>query len=309
MAFFKLMEDLPRNYKVALLARKLGVSVPQAVGHLVCFWTWVCSDRTDGVLAVTDEGEAEFASQWPAELAQKSTTFVSAMISVGFLDYDKECEKVYVRNWSEYCELGKRAESQRKRREARRNVTKPLQHVTKPKSASRELRVESGELRLDNKINIRKDNIVEVANSDPSPAAPVVSVVPVIESRDSSAILSVFAYYRAHRPRRFPRPSSKLKEWARIKALLSSGYSVENICAAIDGCMQSGWHQGDNDRGVKYDSLELITRNSTKLEQFMALAIDPAPVILSKSEKRLAEVYRDFAGAEDKTQKQGVLHD
>jgi hypothetical protein len=48
-------------------------------------------------------------------------------------------------------------------------------------------------------------------------------------------------------------------------------YGVERLQAAISGCAKSRWHMGDNDRGKRYDALELILRDARHIEDFEAL--------------------------------------
>lgn len=52
------------------------------------------------------------------------------------------------------------------------------------------------------------------------------------------------------------------------------GYTVEQIKLAIDGCKSSPHNQGENERGTKYDDLELICRSGTNLERFMFMVSD-----------------------------------
>lgn len=50
------------------------------------------------------------------------------------------------------------------------------------------------------------------------------------------------------------------------KAVVSHG---PDACKdAIRGCLVSPFHQGQNARGKKYDDIELILRDSTKIENF-----------------------------------------
>src|SRR5262245_3067349 len=58
----------------------------------------------------------------------------------------------------------------------------------------------------------------------------------------------------------------------KIEARLKEKYSVEQIKSAIDGCRSSPYHQGQNDHGTVYDDIELICRNGSKLESFIAKA-------------------------------------
>ncbi len=46
-------------------------------------------------------------------------------------------------------------------------------------------------------------------------------------------------------------------------------YSVSELQDAIDGCASSPYHMGDNERGKRYDSLELIFRHADKIEGFI----------------------------------------
>jgi hypothetical protein len=57
-----------------------------------------------------------------------------------------------------------------------------------------------------------------------------------------------------------------------IDARLAEGYTVADLCRAIDGCRMSRWHQGANDRGRVYDDLELICRDARHVEQFVELS-------------------------------------
>ncbi len=96
-------------------------------------------------------------------------------------------------------------------------------------------------------------------SNKPCPAAPNGTV----------DIHAVFNHYKTHHPRAHRKPNSKSKEWKAIKARLADGYTVDDLKAAIDGCHRSPFHQGDNEKGIKYDSLELIMRDSSKVTQFM----------------------------------------
>jgi hypothetical protein len=45
-------------------------------------------------------------------------------------------------------------------------------------------------------------------------------------------------------------------------------YGMETCEMAIKGCLMSDWHMGRNPNNVRYDSVELIFRNSEKIEWF-----------------------------------------
>ncbi len=60
-----------------------------------------------------------------------------------------------------------------------------------------------------------------------------------------------------------------------VRGRLREGYSVERLCQAIRGCKLSRHHQGENDAGTVYDDLELICRNASKVDFFIAIAEKP----------------------------------
>lgn len=47
-------------------------------------------------------------------------------------------------------------------------------------------------------------------------------------------------------------------------------YGMETCEMAIKGCSMSDWHMGRNPNNVRYDSVELIFRNSEKVEWFLS---------------------------------------
>jgi hypothetical protein len=49
-------------------------------------------------------------------------------------------------------------------------------------------------------------------------------------------------------------------------------FGVETTKAAIDGCLRSEWHMGNNPGGKKYNDISLILRNAEKVESFAGIA-------------------------------------
>lgn len=49
-------------------------------------------------------------------------------------------------------------------------------------------------------------------------------------------------------------------------------YGLENAMEAIRGCSMSAFHMGANKQRKRYDSLELIFRNTEKVEAFLQVA-------------------------------------
>jgi len=96
----------------------------------------------------------------------------------------------------------------------------------------------------------------------------------------NEGVAAVIAHYREYHPN--ARPGAK--ERAKIRDRLGDGYSVADLQAAIDGCHRSPHHCGLNDRNTKYQALELIVRDSSKVQQFME--VPESPRLLGKGDER-----------------------
>ena len=104
---------------------------------------------------------------------------------------------------------------------------------------------------------------------------------------ESDDILAVFEHYRHYHPRAHKKPHSRMREWSKIKARLAEGCTVADLKLAIDGCHRSPFHMGENDNNRKYDSLELIVRDGSKVQSFIELAQQDGPVLAQKTSKTI----------------------
>lgn len=77
-------------------------------------------------------------------------------------------------------------------------------------------------------------------------------------------------HYKTYKPRSNP----GRKEHAKIQARLKEGYTYEQLKMAIDGCFLSEFHDGKNKSGQKYQSLELIMRDASHVDQFIGIYKD-----------------------------------
>lgn len=92
----------------------------------------------------------------------------------------------------------------------------------------------------------------------------------VSASADRSALVEmVFGYWRRATGHRRARLDEKRRKT--IARALAVGYSVEDLCLAVDGCMASPFHRGHNDRNTVYDSIGLIFRDADHIDKFMRL--------------------------------------
>lgn len=57
-----------------------------------------------------------------------------------------------------------------------------------------------------------------------------------------------------------------------IKGRLADGYTVADLCQAIDGCKYDPFSQGQNDRQTVYDEIAMICRDGPKVDHFRKIA-------------------------------------
>jgi hypothetical protein len=83
-------------------------------------------------------------------------------------------------------------------------------------------------------------------------------------------VIEVFSYWQ----KKMGHPNSKLdaKRRKAILARLNDGYTVSDLCKAVDGCHYDPFSQGANDRNTVYDDIELICRTGIKVDHFVAIA-------------------------------------
>ena len=102
----------------------------------------------------------------------------------------------------------------------------------------------------------------------------------------SEEIRQVYQHYATYHKHAVRNPTSKSKDWPLIRDRLAEGYTVAELCMAIDGCHMSPFHQGENDRNRHYDSLELIMRNADKVTMFIDIKLAGVQPVLSEKNLR-----------------------
>ncbi len=96
-----------------------------------------------------------------------------------------------------------------------------------------------------------------------------------------------------------PKSKPGKKEKAKIRLRLKDGYSVDDLKAAIDGCHRSPFHCGENDRGKKYQSLELIMRDASHVTEFLEIPLDGSEPVLSEKTRRTMRAVSTFVDHEE----------
>lgn len=102
-----------------------------------------------------------------------------------------------------------------------------------------------------------------------------------------SPATEVFAFWRELLSN--PRARMDDKRRRLINARISDGYSVEDLQLACLGCRASAFHMGDNDRGTRYCSIDLICRSAENVDRFMEIAETDAHRISRKAVQQAQE--------------------
>ena len=66
-------------------------------------------------------------------------------------------------------------------------------------------------------------------------------------------------------------------------------YPPEDLKKAVDGCLKSPFHMGENDQGAVYDGIDLILRDADHIDKFIGYADSPPTRRMSKSEQIAAQ--------------------
>lgn len=92
----------------------------------------------------------------------------------------------------------------------------------------------------------------------------------------SSSVFEVFDYWAAVMKKDRSRIKLNDKRKRLIQSRLKEGWTIEDLKRAIDGCKASDFHQGREPGNPQiHDSIDLITRDGSHVEQFMELAERP----------------------------------
>lgn len=128
----------------------------------------------------------------------------------------------------------------------------------------------------------------------PIDTEPEIAIVARISITDDN-VREVFRHWQKYHDQQFRQPCDTMKEWSKIKLRFQEGYTVAQLCRAIDGMHQSPWHCGENPGGKKYLSLELCLRDAGKVEMFLEIANTPREPILSEKTKRMVRALESWA--------------
>lgn len=112
-----------------------------------------------------------------------------------------------------------------------------------------------------------------------------------LNAPDREVVDRIFSHWQAvHR-----HPSARLDEKRRklIRAALRS-YSEADLCESIAGYRNSPHHMGQNDRGTRYDAIELFLRDAKHIDAGIAFARNPPRTDLSTLTRKNVDATADW---------------
>ena len=246
-----------RHPQVRRLMRSLGCCRLMANAYRTELFDYVMEFYPDGDLSGVRHDDIEAELEWEGE---------DGVLVRAFLDADilqNGGEQLVLNDVKSLPSSWKDAERKRVSR-SRREPNSALSegHVT---GQSGTIRDSHRNVRPTNKQNItnktnKQDKHRVSETTSPRASKPHKSRIP------SSDIDAVLAHYRSHHPQ-FKRGD---KERAMIRARIKDGYSVAELCRAIDALHQSNFHLGQNDSGKTYLELKYALKDSSTVNKWLS---------------------------------------
>lgn len=154
-------------------------------------------------------------------------------------------------------------------------------------------------------LNDRCVSVQQNANSAPTNQEPRTKnqepedqthVEPAGPTSPQSTVMMVFSYWQQIMDK--PRAQLDVKRKRNITARLKDGYTVEQLCKAVDGCRADPFSMGRNDRSTPYNDIELICRDGARVDRFIAMEARPDPSaggMSAKMQLQMEELNRFMA--------------
>lgn len=251
--WFKVETDLVDHPKVDQLSRLTGENL--AGWYLLRLWSWVSRFCPTGHISGHLKVSLEDALGWHGE----NGLLLESMVVAEFLDEEQNGD-LYVHDWAEYqSQVSETAIKERERKreyraKLRARIVPDLSHGTGVGTLTGQIPTGRDVTGRDNTKRDKKKPMS--AEADPRVREVFDHWVSVMSV--ARAVLS---------PKRLKAVASRLDD----------GYTPENLKAAVDGCSKTPHNMGQNDRGTKFNDLELICRSPENVDRFMSATGPQAP--------------------------------
>ena len=230
MAWIKLQQELAKHPKTKRLARTLGISKAETIGHLFLFWGWALDYADNGDISKFDAQDIADAAEWEGD----PEAFLTAMTDCGPGDTAGFIERrdggIFVHDWEEY--MGRLLE--RRKQEALR-----LQEYRAKKKEAEQVRTDSvhstnaacteGVL---GKSRVEKSRVENTTPPTPPSqgGGPVAGETPQPSEEKKPESTAQFEAFWAVYPRRVEKKPA-LKAW---KAAVKGGAKPEDVTKAAE---------------------------------------------------------------------------
>lgn len=301
MAWVESHQEVGRHPKTLKAAKRLGISVPQMVGHLHLMWHWALDYADTGDLDGFDADDLALGAMWEGD----SDEFVAVLRDVGFLD------GWVLHDWMDYAGRLVRERERKRTERAAKSATQPPPAdpptppgpppVPGPSADSTRTSVgQSGDSpRAGTQPNPTQPDQTKV-NTVVEPASPpstsLTLVADPIERAAPDPIVVVFDAWR-EATGRGNRASLTADRRKRIKSWLRE-YPPEDLADACRGITLSEFHGGANDRRTRYDDVQHALKSSAHIEQFRDLWRN-GPEPTARPQPRSADTIRRLAEGGD----------
>lgn len=112
MAWIESHQGLARHIKTKRFARKLGITIPAAIGHLHLLWWWAMDNLPDGNLSLVDSEDIADEMMYEGN----ADGIIDSLLSSGFID-DID-GSLFIHDWHDY--IGRLLEKRRQDTERKR---------------------------------------------------------------------------------------------------------------------------------------------------------------------------------------------
>jgi len=232
--WIKMRVDLRDDPAVFKLAEILNIDELHVIGCLFCFWSWVDKHAVDG--------RVDGATSRLVDKVSMTAGFADALVAVSWLQIDES--GVTMPNFQRHNGESAKERGLKNARQARWRAKKDA-NVDGEASTSSPTEAPTREEK-------RREDI---------------STTNVVDKSVRSEVAQVFEHWKSVMDS--PKSNLDKKRKTAIEARLKDGFSVEDLKAAINGCRKTPHNMGDNDRGQKFNDIELICRNAPNVERFM----------------------------------------
>lgn len=234
------------------VARAADLTEDRVIGGLSRLWAWCFRSATDRVTAIHIKGF------FGADCTQVLSVF-------GFLEVDGADFRVkgadrYLRVKEARSQNGKAAAARGNLRRGKSvGGISPTAPSAPPNSAPTELQQASSPTPNTEHRTPNTEEKITTLSAEADPADPA---------------WQVFGYW-VKTAGKNARTAFDSKRRRAVLARLKDGYTVEDLCRAVDGCLLTPHNAGQNDRGERYDDLELICRDAAHVDRFQINATAP----------------------------------